>query len=133
MKVKSYKELEVWKKGIEIVNMVYAIANSFPDGEKYVLAAQMQRSALSIPSNIAEGFVRQYTKEYKQFLYIARGSCAELETQRIVAMRRSFAPHADLEELGSHLEHESRMLMRLIQRLNDRALITHHTALTTDA
>jgi len=78
MKVESYKELNVWKKGIEIVDRIYAITENFPQRELYGLACQMQRSAISIPSNIAEGFARGHTAEYKQFLRIALGSCAEL-------------------------------------------------------
>jgi len=90
MKVKDYKELEVWKKGIELVDCVYKITASFPNNERFGLVVQMQRSAVSIPSNIAEGFARQYTKEYIQFIYIALGSCAELETQSIIAHRRGY-------------------------------------------
>ncbi len=80
MKVRSYRELDVWKKGIEIVDLVYEITKKFPNEERYGLATQMQRAAVSIPSNIAEGFARQHTKEYQQFCYISLGSCAELET-----------------------------------------------------
>jgi four helix bundle protein len=85
MKIKSYKELDVWKKGIEIVDMVYTMTGTFPKEERYGLTTQMQRAAVSIASNIAEGFARQHTKEYQQFCYIALGSCAELETQLIIA------------------------------------------------
>jgi four helix bundle protein len=91
MKVKSYKELNVWKKGIEIVDRIYEITENFPKKELYVLSSQMQRSAISIPSNIAEGFVRGHTAEYKQFLRIALGSCAELNTQLIIAHKRNYA------------------------------------------
>ena len=71
MKIKSYKELDVWKKGIEIVDGVYKMTEKFPKEERYGLANQMQRAAVSIASNIAEGFARQHTKEYQQFCYIA--------------------------------------------------------------
>ena len=67
MKVKSYKELNIWKKGIEIAERVYVITENFPRTELYGLSLQMQRSAISIPSNIAEGFARGHTAEYKQF------------------------------------------------------------------
>jgi len=75
--------LDVWKKGLDIVDVVYALTKDFPDQERYGLVVQMCKSAVSVPSNIAEGFMRQYTKEYIQFLYVSLGSCAELETQLI--------------------------------------------------
>jgi len=79
-KIRDFRDLNVWKKGIEIVKDVYKMAEQLPKQEFYGLVSQMQRSAVSIPSNIAEGFNRFHNKEYKQFLYIALGSCAELET-----------------------------------------------------
>jgi four helix bundle protein len=80
VKIKDYKDLKVWQLGIEIVDKIYLVTESFPKDEQYGLISQMRRAAVSIPSNIAEGFVRNYTKEYKQFLYVSLGSCAELET-----------------------------------------------------
>lgn len=117
MKLKSYKELDVWKKGIEIVDLVYELTNKFPKTEQYGLVSQMQRAAVSIPSNVSEGFARQHTKEYQQFCYIALGSCAELETQSIIAQRRKYISDEDLSQLEEFLDHESRMLMNFIKRL----------------
>jgi len=117
MKIKSYKELDVWKKGIEIVDVVYKMTGIFPKEERYGLATQMQRAAVSIASNIAEGFARQHTKEYRQFCYIALGSCAELETQLIIAQRRNYVLSEAFSELEDYLDHESRMLMNLIKSL----------------
>ena len=85
MGIKSYKDLDVWNKGIEIVDLVYDITAKFPKEEKYGLAAHMQKAAISIPSNIAEGHARQHTREYQQFCHIALGSCAELATQLTIA------------------------------------------------
>lgn len=118
MKIKSYRELDVWKKGIEIVDLVYKVTNKFPREERYGLAAHMQRTAVSIPSNIAEGFSRQHTKEYQQFCYIALGSCAELETQLIIAQRRKYLSNEDFTKLEEYLDHESRMLRNLIKSLS---------------
>ncbi len=118
MKIKSYKELDVWKKGIEIVDFAYKVTNKFPREEQYGLAAHMQRTAVSIPSNIAEGFSRQHTKEYQQFCYIALGSCAELETQLIIAQRRNYVSKENFAKLEEYLDHESRMLRNLIKSLN---------------
>lgn len=117
MKVKSYKELDVWKKGIDIVDLVYDVTAHFPTQEKFSLVTQMQRAAVSIPSNIAEGFSRQHTKEYKQFVFIALSSCAELETQLIVAKRRNFVSEDLYQKLSEYLNHESRMLYNLTKAL----------------
>ena len=117
MRVKSYKELDVWKKGIEIVDRVYKITGSFPQKELDALAFQMQRSAVSIPSNIAEGFARSHSAEYRQFLHIALGSCAELETQLIIALRRNYSAQKEIYNLQEDLDHESRMIMNLIKSL----------------
>jgi four helix bundle protein len=95
MKVKDYKDLKVWQKGIEVVDKIYSVTHSFPKDELYGLVNQMRRAAVSIPSNIAEGFVRQHTKEYKQFLYSSLGSCAELDTQLIIANRRNYITQTD--------------------------------------
>ncbi len=117
MKVKNHKELEVWKKGIDIVDRIYDLTARFPKEQRYTLSAQLQRAAISIPSNIAEGFVRQYTKEYRQFCHIALGSCAEVETQLIIARRRNYLNAQEFTELERLIDLESRMLNRLIQAL----------------
>lgn len=118
MKVKNYKELNIWKKGIEIVERVYSITEKFPQKEIYVLSSQMQRSAIGIPSNIAEGFARGHTAEYRQFLRTALGSCAELDTQSIIAHKRNYITDADSMGLQENLDHESRMIMDLIKSLS---------------
>ena len=117
MKVKNHKEMEVWKKGIDIVDRVYDLTAGFPKEQRYTLSSQLQRAALSIPSNIAEGFARQYTREYRQFCYIALGSCAEVETQLIVARRRNYLNDQEFTQLERLIDVESRMLNRLIQAL----------------
>jgi len=117
MKVKDYKELKVWQKGIEIVDKIYSITDKFPKEELYGLVSQMRRAAISIPSNISEGFVRHHTNEYKRFLYISLGSCAELDTQLIISNRRNYVTKRDLEEFSEDINHESRMLVSLINKL----------------
>ena len=84
-KIKNFRGLDIWKKGIEIVRDIYKIVRKFPKLELYSLTNQTQRVNLSIPTNIAEGFDRFHNKGYKQFLYIALGSCAKLETQVEIA------------------------------------------------
>ncbi len=117
MKVKSYTELEVWKKGVEIVDLVYQVTISFPVSEQFGLATQMQRASISIPSNIAEGFARRHAKEFQQFCPIALGSCAELETQTIIAERRGYVSTGQSTQLKEYLDQASRMPMNLIKSL----------------
>ncbi len=84
MGVHSYKELTVWKKSLSLVKAVYELTKSFPQSEQFGIISQMRRAAVSIPSNIAEGYGRRSPKEYKQFYSIAYGSALELDTQLIV-------------------------------------------------
>lgn len=85
MKTNSFKDLIVWQRGMEVARAVYEITDTFPSKEQYGLVSQMRRSAVSIPSNIAEGHRRGTQKDFLQFLRIADGSAAELETQAILA------------------------------------------------
>ncbi len=87
MTIKTYKELIVWQKSIDLVVEVYKIIRNFPKSEIYALVSQMQRAVVSIPSNIAEGYGRNHRPEFVQFLGIAYGSACELETQLIIAKR----------------------------------------------
>ena len=119
MKVKDYKDLKVWQKGIEIVDRTYSLTDGFPKSELYGLAGQMKRAAISIPSNIAEGFVRRGSKEYRQFLHVSLGSCAELDTQMIIAHRRKYVNDNEFEQLSEELNHETRMLVSLIGKIDD--------------
>jgi four helix bundle protein len=115
--IKHFKELKVWQKGIEIVKDIYEITRRFPKEEMYGLTSQMRRSAISIPSNIAEGFKRYHTKEYKQFLYIALGSIAELETQIVIAKEVGLLEDLMMDAMNEKLDHTSKMLSSLISKL----------------
>jgi len=84
-KIRNFRDLEVWKLGKGIVLDVYQLTKVFPQAELYGLVSQMRRAAVSIAANIAEGFNRKHNAEYRQFLYIALGSCAELETHIEIA------------------------------------------------
>ena len=84
-KVKSFQDLEIWKRGIKLVENIYTATRSFPKEEIYGLSSQLRRAAVSVPSNIAEGFSRASSNEFEQFLYISRGSCSEVATQLIIA------------------------------------------------
>lgn len=96
----NHKDLDVWKKSMDLVVEVYDWTTLFPDEEKYGLISQMRRAAVSIPSNIAEGSARKGDKELLQFINIALGSVAELETQYLIVLRLKFSePNAILNDL----------------------------------
>jgi len=116
--MKNFKELKVWQKGIELVALVYTVTTTFPEEEKYGLSAQMRRAAVSIPSNIAEGHLRKTAKDFKQFLSIARGSCAELETQIIIAHKLGFIQDDYVNKLSSKVEELSKMLSSFYSKIN---------------
>jgi len=85
MALRTYRNLEVWQKAIDLVESVYQLTKLFPSDERFGLTSQIQRAAVSIPANIAEGYGRKHKTEYRQFLSIAYGSLSELETQIIIA------------------------------------------------
>ena len=116
-KIRNFRDLDIWKLGKDIVVDVYRVTKGFPKEEIYGLVSQMRRAAVSIPSNVAEGFNRKHNSEYRQFLYIALGSCAELETQIEVAHDLEFIGVGVRNSLLEKLDHESRMLRNLIKRL----------------
>ena len=109
--------MRIWQIGIEVVKDIYILTKKFPKEELYGLTSQMRRSAVSIPSNIAEGFRRYHNKEYKQFLYIALGSCAELETQIIIANELDYITETDKTELIEKIKYICRMTVKLINKL----------------
>lgn len=89
-KIKTHKDLDLWKESIELVKKVYKITSNFPEKEVFGLISQIKRAAVSITSNIAEGAARNSRKEFIQFLYISLGSCAELDTQLIISKELGF-------------------------------------------
>ena len=110
-----YTKLKIWQASMELVEMVYKLTQTFPPVEKYNLVTQINRSAVSIPSNIAEGRGRSSDKEFKQFLFIARGSMCELRTQLELARRLKYIK-SDREIKDKIVEVES-MLNTLIKKL----------------
>jgi len=113
----SYKELEVWQKSMDLCSMIYQATNHFPLEEKYSLTAQLRRSAISIPSNIAEGWGRNNKKEYIQFLRYSRGSCLELETQVLLSIRLKYLNEKSSADIQNYLESILMMINKLISRL----------------
>ncbi|MBX3302695.1 MAG: four helix bundle protein [Nitrospira sp.] len=117
MKIRNFRELDVWKVGKEIVLDVYRATATFPKVEVYGLVAQMRKASISIPSNVAEGFNRFHNKEYRQFLFIALGSCAELETQVEISSDLGYVQQNIRDLINEKLDHEARMLRNLLKKL----------------
>lgn len=117
----SYKELIVWQKSMELVKMIYLTTETFPTREIYGLASQMRRAAISIPSNIAEGYGRKSQKEYTQFYSIAYGSTLELETQLLISRELNLIRNKEFTKANELITEISRMLHAMIikfQQLN---------------
>lgn len=110
----GYKDLVVWQVSMDLVTLCYSICSGFPESEKYVLTSQLLRSAISIPSNIAEGKARRSEKEYHHHLSIAYGSLAELETQLQISFRLGYCPRSDYEKALSECDRVAMMLNKLI-------------------
>ena len=117
MKIVNFKDLKVWQKGMDLVDLTYNATSRFPKKDQYGIGVHMEKSAVSIPSNIAEGHIRRQTKGYKTFCNYALGSCGELETQLIIAYRRKFISQDRFEIFNKELEHERRMLISLMKKL----------------
>jgi four helix bundle protein len=115
--IKNYRDLLIWQKGIALVKEIYLLSQRFPKTEIYGLSNQIRRAAVSIPSNIAEGQARQHTGEFRQFLHVALGSLAEVDTQLVIAKELSYLPQVDLisaEKLTLELR---KMIHSLIKKL----------------
>lgn len=118
--IKTYKDLLIWQKGILLAEHAYVLTKDFPQDEIYSLTNQIKRSAVSISSNIAEGYGRNSTKSYVNFLKIARGSLYELETQLILADKFNFiSDKALLKEVFLAIEEESKMLNSFIKKVDN--------------
>lgn len=115
--INSYKDLIVWQKSMELVKSIYELTTFFPKEEIYGLSSQMKRSAVSIPSNIAEGKRRGTRKDYRQFLLIAYGSGAELETQIKIAEMLVLGKNANYDTINKSPEEVMKMLNKLISSL----------------
>ena len=112
---RSYKDLLVWQKGIDLAKIVYRLTRNYPPEEKFGIVAQMRRAAVSIPSNLAEGQARHTTGEFVQFISHAEGSVAELDTQLILSIELKFCPESDAE-LASKLVGELRKMLNALRR-----------------
>lgn len=115
METRNFKDLRVWRLGKNLALEVYRLTSHFPVEERFGLVSQMRRAAISIPSNIAEGFNRLHGKDYRRFLLMALGSCAELETQLEIGAELEFVTDGNKNKILEMLDHESRMLRKLVK------------------
>lgn len=111
--IKGYRELHVWQKAIDLVDMIYELSEKFPANERFRLTDQVLRAATSVPANIAEGSGRGSTKEYMRFIDISKGSIAELETHLIIAQRRKYISEESFTSVMETLDSIDKMLFRL--------------------
>ncbi len=125
--VNSFRDLRVWKQGMDLVEMVYKATQSFPNCETYGLANQMRRAAVSVPSNIAEGHTRQHLREYLQYVSMAQGSLAELQTQAEIAGRLSYIGKQELSGLLNAATALAKQLYSLRNALATKSNTQHLT------
>jgi four helix bundle protein len=119
-KVRNYRDLAVWQKGMDIVLAVYQVTKSFPDDERFGLTSQLRRAAVSVPANIAEGHARSSTKDYLRYISIAIGSLAETATFIELAGRLNYSDIAELRKIFEMTAEERRMLRALQKSLRRR-------------
>ena len=114
----NFKKLHVWVAGKDVAKAVYLLSKKLPDDEKYGLVSQIRRSAISIPSNIAEGSSRHSEKDYNRFLEFSLGSSFELETQYLIAKQVNFGDQQLISTGLQMLDEEQKMLMSFMNKLN---------------
>lgn len=116
--VAGYQDLLVWQRSMDLVENVYRLTGGMPSSEQYGLISQMRRAAVSVPSNIAEGYGRQATGEYRHHLSIGRGSLLELETHVLLCVRLKYLKAEETESVLKDIAEISRMLATLVARLS---------------
>ncbi len=119
MYIRSYKDLIVWQKSVQLVKEVFVLTNKFPKSELYGITSQMRRAAISIPSNIAEGYGRKSRKEYSYALSVSYGSALELETQIIITKELQFSKAKYFIKVDQLLEEVLRMLNSMTTKMKN--------------
>ncbi|PHR74689.1 MAG: four helix bundle protein [Lutibacter sp.] len=118
--MKTYRELIIWQKSMKLVTLNYQITKNFPETEKFGLTSQIQRSAISIPSNIAEGYGRNSLNDYIRFLNISNGSLYELQTQIEIAYNLKYTNKETFEKVYENSREIERMMSSLIRKLKEK-------------
>ena len=130
MALKSYNELEVWQLAMSLAEEVYGVVAKFPKDEQFALSSQLRRAAVSVPSNIAEGFGRETTKDFLHFMAVARGSLYEMRTQIELARRLGYAKNP--ESVLDKADRTAMMLNSLSSKLRSRLKPTNHEPRSTN-
>ena len=118
--MKTYRDLIVWQKSLKLVTEIYSITKSFPKEELYGLTSQIRRSAVSVPSNIAEGYGRNSTQDYIRFLQITCGSLYEMQTQMEIAVNLGYLDREYSENIFNIINEIERMLNSFIRKLQEK-------------
>lgn len=116
--IRTYRDLIVWQKAMQLVTVVYELSSRFPQSEPFGLTGQLRRSAISIPGNIAEGYGRRATGDYRRMLQISMGSLFELQTQIAISTNLGYSSRADARSVWAPSRQIARMLSSLIRRLH---------------
>ena len=117
MKIESYKDLEVWQRGIDVVTRIYRLTATLPNEERYGLSSQLQRASVSIPANIAEGWAREHLGDYLRHLSFAKASLAEVETLLIICINLEYIAASRIDELQNDLAILGKKLTTLHRKL----------------
>lgn len=120
--MKNYRDLIVWQKAMDLVEEIYRITEFLPNEEKFGLSLQLKRAAVSIPSNIAEGYERNTTKDYIKFLSIAKASRAEVETQLYICKRLEFLTNDEIKKSLEICEEIKRIIIAIFKKLNNEKI-----------
>ena len=123
-KISTYKDLIVWQKSIALVISVYSLTKKFPNDEKFGIVAQINRAIVSIPNNIAEGWGRESSKNYVQFLRIARGSLMEIETLILISKNLDYINEQDYIDLTKQIDEVGKILHGLIKSVQQKIALT---------
>ena len=124
MKINSYRNLIVWQKSVALVTDIYTLTKSFPQEEKFGIVSQLNRASVSIPSNITEGWGRESSKNYLQFLRISRGSLMETETLLEISKNLNYINDSEFKVISDNIEEVSKILQGLIKSIQQKIKIT---------
>ena len=125
-KIKSYQDLIVWQKSVLLVTDIYTITKTFPQDERFGITSQLNRAAVSIPTNIAEGWGRETSKNYLQFLRISRGSIMEVQTLLIISKNLNYVSEEKFDVLRNKTEEVGKILQGLIKSINEKVNLTEN-------
>ena len=126
-KIKSYQDLIVWQKSVLLVTDIYTITKTFPQDERFGITSQLNRAAVSIPTNIAEGWGRETSKNYLQFLRISRGSIMEVQTLLIITKNLNYISEEKFDILRNKTEEVGKILQGLIKSINEKISLTDNS------